>query len=872
MDAKRKSERPSSGRGTRVVVAIIIAVVILFTAVSVGSYVFGLNTPTTNYGGILGSYLARALYFALGKASLVIPVLLGAAALISIGRKRNWRGFASVCVLNAGLFTAGSLLDFHALAVSAETNFGGWTGLFLGRELSRLFGISAYALPALAVYWGFVMWFRAPLVRDLVQSTFIVLIGLFLELFVAYFGGPVYLSGPPGSRSGFPAAGTAGLGLCSGLKALLGPVGSLIALLAGVLIMIAVFTTVRLPEFGWLRAIVAALVNRARRATGKPPPPEPPRVEPGLPSVPPELRPGPSLSPETKPTLEPGNRPGEQRPAERPRRLPAAPRFDLSEFQTEFLAQLDRPGEKDRVSKDRRESEQEANLLLDKLRQFGIDGRISDILSGPMVTRFELEPAPGVKIMSIASRADDISLALAAERVRILAPIPGKNAVGIEIPNKDRRTVYLREVLTSEPFREERSPLGFALGTTITGEPTSADLRVMPHVLIAGTTGSGKSVCINSMIASIIYRSSPQDVRFLTIDPKQLELPVYNPIPHLLGMTTTDPDRAVKGLARIVDIMEARYGEFANIGVRDIVGYNARARQEGFAAKPYIVVVIDELADLMLRAPNEIEERITRLAQMSRAVGIHLVLATQRPSVDVITGLIKANFPCRIAFQVASKTDSRTILDMNGAESLLGRGDMLFLPPGKGEPVRLHGSFVSDRAAKRIVDLWARTYLAELLTGVVENPAEKARQIVERDVVDVLYDKERSGIKRKLEDLRTILPEEAVDNLMSRRYYDLLPEESPETLAERQRTQEEDRELDDKFTEAAQIVVRHREASVSMLQRRLDIGWARAGRIIDQLEQAGIVGPYVGSKSRKVLVDSEMNLQKLLSELRGEQQ
>jgi S-DNA-T family DNA segregation ATPase FtsK/SpoIIIE len=279
----------------------------------------------------------------------------------------------------------------------------------------------------------------------------------------------------------------------------------------------------------------------------------------------------------------------------------------------------------------------------------------------------------------------------------------------------------------------------------------------------------------------------------------------------------------------------------------------------------YIVVIIDELADLMLRAPNEIEMRITRLAQMSRAVGIHLVLATQRPSVDVITGLIKANFPCRTAFQVASKTDSRTILDMNGAESLLGKGDMLFLPPGKGEPTRLHGSFVSDRAAKRIVDLWARTYLTELLAGLVENPAESARRMVEADVVDVLYDKEKSGVRRKLDDMRTILPEEVVDKLMSRKYYETLPEESPQVQAERNRAQEADRERDEKFAEAAQIVVRHREASVSMLQRRLDIGWARAGRIIDQLEQVGVVGPYVGSKSRKVLVDNEADLQKLLA-------
>jgi S-DNA-T family DNA segregation ATPase FtsK/SpoIIIE len=631
---------------------------------------------------------------------------------------------------------------------------------------------------------------------------------------------------------------------------------------------LALFTRLRVPELGWLRRLVAALVAAIKggpQATGLKPQVatlETPNPKPQTPTPEPKTA---SAQPETADRQSPIVNRQSEIPREPPplKRHPAV-KFDSSEFQKQFLDQLDQPGESDHVFKDRKESEAEAVVLIDKLKQFGIEGRISDIQSGPMITRFEMEPAPGVKIQSISSRQDDISLALAAERIRILAPIPGKNAVGIEVPNKERRTVYLREVLTSEPFRNEKSPLGFALGTTITGEPYSADLRTMPHILIAGTTGSGKSVCINSLIASIIYRSSPRYVRFLTIDPKQLELPVYNPIPHLLGMTTIDPDKAVRELGRVVNIMEARYGEFANLGVRDIVGYNERAEQEGFERKPYIVVIIDELADLMLRAPNEIEMRITRLAQMSRAVGIHLVLATQRPSVDVITGLIKANFPCRTAFQVASKTDSRTILDMNGAESLLGKGDMLFLPPGKGEPTRLHGSFVSDRAAKRIVDLWARTYLTELLTGLVENPAECARKMVESDVVDVLYDKEKSGVRRKLDDLRTILPEEVVDNLMARKYYDTLPEESPQVLAERTRAQEDNRERDEKFAEAAQIVVRHREASVSMLQRRLDIGWARAGRIIDQLEQTGIVGPYVGSKSRKVLVDNEANLQKMI--------
>ncbi|MBM3315209.1 DNA translocase FtsK, partial [candidate division WOR-3 bacterium] len=491
----------------------------------------------------------------------------------------------------------------------------------------------------------------------------------------------------------------------------------------------------------------------------------------------------------------------------------------------------------------------------------------SEMLSGPMITRFEFEPAPGIKVQRIESLADDIALALSAERIRILAPIPGKSAVGVEVPNKTRRTVYLRDTLTSPAYQQLGSALGFALGSTITGEPYAADLRTMPHILIAGTTGSGKSMCINSMLISLIYRSSPQEVRFLTIDPKQLELPVYNPVPHLLSPTTVDPRRAVEELTRIVGIMEARYGEFANIGVRDIAAYNRWAEEQGQPRKPYIVVVVDELADLMQRAPTEIEERIIRLAQMSRAVGIHLVLATQRPSKDVITGLIKANFPCRAAFQVASKTDSRIILDLNGAESLLGRGDMLFLPPGKGEPIRLHGSFVSDAAAGRVVKLWSRQYLAELLTGLVEDPVEAAGQLVERDAVDALYDREKAGLKRKLKDLREVLPEDAVDKLLERRYHEPLPEETLADRTQRSAAEGQPRERDERFADAARLVVRNREASVSLLQRRLDVGYARAGRLIDQLEQAGIVGPYVGSKPRKVLVENEADLAKVLAEL-----
>jgi DNA segregation ATPase FtsK/SpoIIIE-like protein len=900
MAAKRTPGRRSPNRGARAALAIAVAIVVLFTFASLIFHYFVNRPQSTNYCGPLGYWLARGLDTVFGWFSLLGPVLLAMLGVIYLRRGKSWRPFTGALVWTTCLFTLAALVSYQCrMQHNLAGVIGGWSAGLLLMGL----GFGAYTVVALAVPWGLNIWLKRPVRPDVTQSFFILLLGLYLVMFLACFCGRWSLPGPLPRQALqaqghlpwaplYPLGGKAGLGLVHGLERLIGPVGTLILLIGTFLMVLALFTKLKVPELGWLRAIFAALFAPDE---GKPEPePKPliaapsldrhaaaaseaagpsrevqspkskvqsPEPEAAAPAAPPQSE---SDDPESPAVYRQPEIHRETEPIRRHQPL----KFDLSDFQKQFLDALDQPGEKDHVFKDRKESEAEALVLIDKLKQFGIEGRISDIQSGPMITRFEMEPAPGVKIQSISSRQDDISLALAAERIRILAPIPGKNAVGIEVPNKERRTVYLREVLTSQPFRDVKSPLGFALGTTITGEPYSADLRTMPHILIAGTTGSGKSVCINSLMASIIYRSGPDYVRFLTIDPKQLELPVYNPIPHLLGTTTIDPDKAVRELGRIVEIMEARYGEFANLGVRDIVGYNERAEQEGFERKPYIVVIIDELADLMLRAPNEIEMRITRLAQMSRAVGIHLVLATQRPSVDVITGLIKANFPCRTAFQVASKTDSRTILDMNGAESLLGKGDMLFLPPGKGEPTRLHGSFVSDRAAKRIVDLWARTYLTELLTGLVENPAECARLMVESDVVDLLYDKEKSGVRRKLDDMRKILPEEVVDNLMSRKYYETLPEESPQVQAERSRAQEADRERDEKFAEAAQIVVRHREASVSMLQRRLDIGWARAGRIIDQLEQVGVVGPYVGSKSRKVLVNNEADLQKMLS---GEQ-
>jgi S-DNA-T family DNA segregation ATPase FtsK/SpoIIIE len=459
----------------------------------------------------------------------------------------------------------------------------------------------------------------------------------------------------------------------------------------------------------------------------------------------------------------------------------------------------------------------EANLLVSKLADFDITGRVTEIHPGPVVTTFEFEPAAGVKVNQIVSREDDLALALRAQRIRILAPIPGKGAVGVEIPNRRRRTVYLREVLSSQAYEGSDAALKVPLGVDVVGQPFVADLTKMPHVLVAGATGSGKSVCLNAVITGLLYQHDPRSLQLVMIDPKMLELSAYNGIPHLVMPVVTEPKRASRALRWAVSEMEKRYKLMATCGARNIAAYNDKvangqvptvpASPEG-AAQPvperlsYVVVVIDELADLMLTAPAEIEEPIARLAQMARAVGIHLVLATQRPSVDVITGVIKANFPSRIAFQVASKTDSRTVLDQNGAENLLGHGDMLFTPAGKPEPYRIHGAYVSEEETAKVVDFW------------------KAKASV-----------------------TAFVPPLATEVKL------------PEVDEEGDETGEGGEEDDALLNDAARLVITHQQGSTSLLQRRLKVGYSRAGRLMDQLENLGVVGPFQGSKARDVLVD-----------------
>lgn len=440
-----------------------------------------------------------------------------------------------------------------------------------------------------------------------------------------------------------------------------------------------------------------------------------------------------------------------------------------------------------------------AKVLEATLANFGVSASVSQISVGPTITRYELSLSPGVKVSKILSLSDDISLGLASAGIRIEAPIPGKSAIGIEVPNKDVTMVYLREVLESEEFKNNKSKLAFAIGKDVAGANIVADLAKMPHLLIAGATGSGKSVCINTLIASILYKATPDEVKLLMIDPKVVELSIYKNIPHLLIPVVTDPKKAAGALNWAVVEMTERYKKFAANNVRDITGYNAM-NKENVEKLPHIVVIIDELADLMMVSPGDVEDSICRLAQMARAAGIHLVVATQRPSVDVITGLIKANIPSRISFAVSSQVDSRTILDMGGAEKLLGKGDMLFYPVGESKPVRVQGAFVAEKEIEKLV------------TNIKEQ------------VPPSYNDEIMKGL------------EASDDNDEGADY---------------------EGEADEMLPAAIQMVVESGQASIMMLQRRLKIGYSRAARLIDQMEERGVVGGYEGSKPRKVLMSKD---------------
>ncbi len=486
-------------------------------------------------------------------------------------------------------------------------------------------------------------------------------------------------------------------------------------------------------------------------------------------------------------------------PSPRPRRAPAASgRFTLPP-----LDLLDPPKPWDHQVQEGQMMAQ-AEKLESTLRHFGVEAKVTAIIPGPVVSRFELEPAPGVKISKVTGLSDDLALALKALSIRIVAPVPGKAVIGIEIPNPKRQVVALREILADAAYQKAASRLTIALGKDIMGTPVVTDLGRMPHLLMAGATGSGKSVGLNAMILSILFKATPEEVRFLLIDPKRIELSTYQGIPHLLHPVVVNPKEATTALHWTVAEMERRYALLSELGVRNIEGYNQKGKGLKPEAKepeeaplprflPYIVVVIDELADLMLVSSRDTEEYLIRLAQKARASGIHLLVATQRPSVDVITGLIKANFPTRVSYQVSSKADSRVILDSVGAERLLGKGDLLFIPPGTSRLTRIHGAYVSEDEVLRVVEFLKAQAAPEYEIGLLE-------------------------------------------------------------MAEREKDEEDSGERDEKWDEAVALVAETRNASISMLQRRLRIGYNRAARIIETMEREGLVGPSDCLKPREVYI------------------
>ncbi|MCG6911912.1 MAG: DNA translocase FtsK [Deltaproteobacteria bacterium] len=472
---------------------------------------------------------------------------------------------------------------------------------------------------------------------------------------------------------------------------------------------------------------------------------------------------------------------------------------DKTGFKLPPVNLLDEPDEGTVVA-DRENLKMQSQLLEKKLGDFGVNGKVVTVSPGPVITTFEYEPAPGVKINKIVNLADDLSLTLRATSIRIVAPIPGKAVIGIEIPNAERETVRFKEIVTSDVFQKSKSPLTLCLGKDIVGEPVVSTMDKMPHLLIAGATGAGKSVALNTMISSFLYKSTPDQVKMIMVDPKRIELSMYDGIPHLITPVVTQAKKATNALFWAVKEMENRYELLSSMKARNISQYNKKVEkaqpeegQEPPKPLPYIVVIIDELADLMMVASRDVEVALTRLAQMARAAGIHLVIATQRPSVDVLTGIIKANFPTRLTFQVSSKTDSRTIIDTNGAETLLGNGDMLFLPPGAGKLQRIHGAYISETEVGRITDFLRTQRAPEYDDEVTQAPTE----------------------------------EKAEDGEL---------------------------EFDERYDDAVALVTKSGQASISMVQRHLRIGYNRAARIIETMEQEGIVGPSDGAKPREVLV------------------
>ena len=680
------------------------------------------------------------------------------------------KGIVTLLAAGFGLI---ALATFDPALTPAEQHGpAGPVGVWLGWASFQSFGYASFLLPLLLGAWG-----ASAFLRPLVVRGWVPLAGL-ATLLVSTAG---LLTQTTSAGSGAVGGGVVGRAITAVLHAGFGDVGTWLTLVAAVPIGVLCVTRV---SYAAVARVTTARLAKLRRRTALPASvgrvaAERPPAEPEIVALPVVVEPS-----------RPRGRLAEQG-------LAWQETFDFGgggaeAFQLPPVGLLKVPPAAE-LKRTREELQDNAETIRRKLQDFEVEGRIVQVSPGPIITSYEFEPATGVKISQVVNLGDDLALALKSASVRIVGPIPGRGTVAIEVPNSEAVTVYLREIFVSAEFAESKGRLPLALGKDVTGTPVVADLTAMPHLLVAGATGSGKSVGLNSMICSILYKTTPADVRFLLIDPKRLELSVYEGIPHLLAPVVTDSKEAAARLRWIVGKMDERYKTLQTKQVRSIEGYNKAVGPDEHL--PYWVVVVDELADLMVVSAGEVQTSLVRLAQIARAVGIHLIIATQRPSVDVVTGLIKANFPTRIAFQVASKVDSRTVLDGNGAEQLLGRGDMIFVPPGANKQMRVHGAWVGDDEVRAVCDFLRRQGTAVYEEVVLTTEAEVAEG----------------------------------------------------TAAER----------DDLYWDAVHLVIGQHQASISFLQRRMRLGYPKAARFVDMMEQDRIIGPGDGAKPREVLVGPE---------------
>ena len=703
---------------------------------------------------------------------------------------RRWvREVQGIAVMTAGVFVLIALAVFDpAVAPGEQSSMVGPVGIWLAWACFRSFGYAAFLFPLAAGVWGV-----SAFVRPLAARGWTPIAGLLVLLLAAtgllQQATDTFAAARVTHGGIVPAGGFTGWAAAAALHATIGNAGAWLLLLTAVPVGALLVTQI---SYAAVTRLVSARLARLRKRQAAARPAPGAKGDAAMPIIAEASMEAAELA---LPTIV---EPARAKSTLMEKGLSWQETFDFGKhgaeaFQLPPVGLLQAPSATE-LKRTREELQDNAEILRRKLADFEVDGRIVQVSPGPIITSYEFEPAAGVKVAQVVNLADDLALALKAASVRIVGPIPGRGTVAVEVPNDEWATVYLREIFVSAEFAESKGKLPLALGKDVNGMPVVADLTAMPHLLVAGATGSGKSVGLNSMICSILYKATPADVRFLMVDPKRLELSVYEGIPHLLSPVVTDAKEAAARLRWIVGKMDERYKALQLKQVRNIEGYNKAVPPE--EKLPYWVVVVDELADLMMVSAGEVQTSLVRLAQIARAVGIHLIIATQRPSVDVVTGLIKANFPTRIAFQVASKVDSRTVLDGNGAEQLLGRGDMIYVPPGANKQLRVHGAWVSDDEVKAVCE-----FLRTQGTAVYEE---------------------------------VVLPTEA---------------EAAEggDAADR----------DDLYWDAVHLVIGQRQGSISFLQRRMRLGYPKAARFIDMMEQDRVLGPGDGAKPREVLVGPE---------------